>query len=117
MRKSARFPRLQMPQNDRPQRDAFEPKDFVIEPCEHPANLAVLALAEDDAQPHALSLRSHALDTPRSHVPFAEPDAFQEFLNVLMARLPGNLDDVGLLNTEARVHEEVGKVSVVGEEE
>ena len=46
-----------------------------------------------------------------------EPDALEQLLQVRCGGNTGNLRLIGLLNAETRVHQTVGQVAVVGEQQ
>ena len=50
-------------------------------------------------------------------VAIAEPDALEQLLDVLAVGLAGHLDQIGLLDAEARMHEPIGQVAVVGQQQ
>src|SRR5262249_41100674 len=110
---AARLAGTQMADVHRPDGDAFQTKDFVFQPGEHPANLPVLAFAQDDAQPGALPLRLEALDLPGTDMALRQPNALEQAIDVLPAGNAGYLDEVRLFDLEARMHQSVGQVAVV----
>ena len=84
---------------------------------QHPANLAVLALVEHDLQPGAFALRFQPLDAAGADVAVAEPDALEQLLHVLAARLAGHLHLIRFLDAETRVHQPKGQVAIVGQQQ
>src|SRR5579872_2618825 len=74
-------------------------------------------LAQDDLEPGALALLLELLDAASADVALAEVDAFEELLDVLSGGPAGNLDDIGLVDAEARVRQAIGQVAVVGEQQ
>src|SRR5262249_5538986 len=90
-----------------PDGHALQSQDLVPQPGQHAADLAVLALAQDDLQPGALALAAQALDAAGVDVAVAQPDALEQLLEILARGAAGHLDHVSLFDAEARVHEAV----------
>ncbi len=89
----------------------------MAQPGQHAANLAVLALVEDDLQPGALTLRLQAAHPSGADVAIAEPDALEQLLDVFACRPAGYLNLIRFLDAEARMHETVGQVAIVGQQQ
>ena len=93
--------------------DAAQHHDLVAQPRQHAADLAILALVEDDFQPGAVPLRFQALDAAGADVAVAEPDPLEQLLHVLGVRMAGDLDVIRLVDAEAWVHQAIGQLAVV----
>jgi hypothetical protein len=97
--------------------DALQPQHLVVELGEHPANLAVLPLAEHDPQPRPVALRLDAADALGLDLAVRQPDAVEQLLEVVRGRLAGDEYQVGLLDLVPRVHQGVGEFAVVGHQQ
>src|SRR5262249_4812678 len=97
--------------------NALQPHHLVREACKHAANLAVLAFIKNNAQPGAFALFFQALDMPGVNMALAEPDALAELGEILAGGRAGHLYEVALLHAEARVHELVSQVAIIGQEQ
>src|SRR5579871_1822206 len=84
---------------------AAQHQDFVPQPCQHTANLAVLALVEDDLQPGAFALRFQATYPASADVAVAEPDALEQLFDILALWPASHLNVIRLLDAETRMHE------------
>src|SRR5262245_49084883 len=100
-------------QFERAHGNALETHDLVPKSGQHAADLAVLALVEDDAQPLAVALLLERLHAPRLDVSLCKIDTREQLLNILAARLAGHLHEIALVDAEARVHEAIGQLAVV----
>jgi hypothetical protein len=102
---------------DRANRDAAKGQDFVPEASEHAANFAILAFIQDDAEPSAALLLLESFDALGTNSALSEIDAGQQAAAVFGSRVAVNLDEVGLFDAEAWVHEAMSEVAIVGEQE
>ena len=91
--------------------------DFVTERGQHPPNLAVLTFVEHHLEHGALLVLRADRHPLGMHLGFSEADAAPEAIEQFLAGHAGDLHEVLLLDTVARMGEKVGESPVVGEED
>ena len=89
----------------------------MLELREHAANLAVLAFAQRDPQPGAGPLLLDRFDAPRLDLAVAEVNPLEQLLQIVARWLAGDLHEIGLSDAETRMHEPIGQIAVVGEQQ
>ena len=88
----------------------------MIEPGQHPPDFTVLTFAQDDAQPRTITLFLEPTCGGRFDVPFSEKHAGEQLLNVLGVGGTGHENIITFRDPEARVHQFMGEVTIVGEQ-
>src|SRR5262249_36822798 len=83
----------------------------------HPPDLAVLTLGQDGPKPGALSLSLQAFDLACLHVAFGQPYSVEEPLPLLVRWTACHLHDVRLFDAIARMHEPVGQLAIIGQQQ
>src|SRR5207248_2526354 len=97
-----------------PNGDALQPQYLVAQLRQQTANLTVLSLGQDDAQPGRVAALLQTLDPARVDMAIAQPDALEQLLLIGAARAAKDQDVIGFLDAEARVHKPMGQLAVVG---
>ena len=89
----------------------------MAKPGQHPANLAVLAFVENDAHPGAFALVFLALCLPGFDVAVAQPDTFEESMQIVCGWVSCYQNQIRFLDAEAGMHQAMGEVAVIGQEQ
>ncbi len=94
--------------------DALQAQDLVTQLGQHAADFAILAFIQDDSQPGAFALVFYPVRLASLHVTLAQPDAFEQALQIFRRGMTGHLDEIRLIDSEARMHQAIGEIPVVG---
>ncbi len=101
---------------DRPDRDPGQGHHLVAELGEHPPNLAVLALGQDQFQDRRLAPLADRPDPLGPDLAFGQPDPVGELRQDLASGRAGDGHPVKLLDAELGVGQLVGQFAIVGQE-
>jgi hypothetical protein len=94
--------------------DSLELNNRVSNRFTHPSDLTVAPFTDRDLQDSRAKLR----DSGRQREPIIQFNSFAQFAQSRSPNCPANdLDPVGLGNSVARMHEEVGEFAVIGKEQ
>ena len=96
--------------------DAQQRQDLVVEPREHAADFAVLALGQNDFQDRHVAAVGHDSGAAGSHLAFGQPDAFRQLVDDFMTGIASDRHPVGLLHAVTRVSQPLGQGPVVRQE-
>ena len=116
-RQSARFARGQTVQQQWADLQPDQPQHLVPQLGQHPTDLAVLPLRQNNAQPGAFPLTLQFLNRFRAHPPLGQVNALQQFLQVLGSRGPSHQHAIGLLHLVTRVSQPQRHFPVVGHQQ
>jgi hypothetical protein len=88
---------------DRAHRDTIERHDFVAEPGQHAANLAVLSLGQDELQDVGLTLAAHESGPFGADLAFRQPNPGGQLGSDLLVWVAGHQRAIQLLDAIARM--------------
>lgn len=98
-------------------RDPVKFQNLVFQLGQHPANLAILPLGQHDANPRAVPLFFQFADVLRFHFSIRKPDPGRQLLQIGHAGVTGHQGFIGFFDADARVHQLMGQVAVVGHQQ
>jgi hypothetical protein len=98
-------------------RHSLELMHLVAKLRKHTANLAILSLIENHLQDGALLVMASDRDPLRVDLALRQPDALPKTIEQFRGRHTGNLHEVFLLDAIPGMRQEVGELTVIGEQD
>ena len=111
------LPRQEVAEGELSDRDTLELMDLVPEVREHAADLAVLPFVEDHLEDGALLVLRFHMDMLGPGHPLRQADAAAELVDGVRSGDPRHLNEVFLLDAIPGMGEEIGQLTVVGDED
>jgi len=111
------LPRQEVAEGELSDRDSLELMDLVPEVREHAADLAVLPFVENHLEDGALLVLRFHMDMLGPGHPLRQADAAAELVDGVRGGDPRDLNEVFLLDAIPGMGEEIGQLTVVGDED